>query len=87
MAIRADEAIIEVDLCILVFRVKYFSKLQQTEIQELKTSFQWKYKKLKDQESEILKHLTLDKPPKYYSVYAIQNIERVFKSLNWDIKR
>ena len=87
MAIRADEAIIEVDLCILFFLVKYFSKLQQTEIQKLKTYFQWKYKKLKEQESEILNNLTLDQSPKYYHVYSIPNIERVFKSLNWDIKR
>lgn len=70
MAIRADEAIIEVDLCILFFLVKYFSKLQQTEIQKLKTYFQWKYKKLKEQESEILNNLTLDQSPKYYHVYS-----------------
>lgn len=82
MAVRADQAIIEVDLCILVFLVKYFSKSQQAKIQELKTYFQWKYKELKDQESEIL-----DQPPKYYYVYSIPNIEKVFKSLNWDIKR
>ena len=87
MAIRADEAIIEVDLCILIFLVKYFSKLQQTEIQKLKTYFQWKYKKLKDQESEILNDLTLDQPPKYHHVYSIPNIEKVFKSLSWDIKQ
>jgi hypothetical protein len=87
MVVRADEAIIEVDLCILVFLVKYFSKFQQTEIQKLKTYFQWKYKKLKDQESKILNDLTLEQPPKYYHVYSIPNIEKVFESLNWDIKR
>jgi len=76
---------------------KYFSKSQKSKINILKSNLKWKYKKLKTKEenSELnvdskydpsLDELTsFDSQGEYYSEDSIKNIERVFKSLNWDI--
>lgn len=78
LAIRADEVIIENELCILIFLEKYFSKTQEAKMNNLKSKLKWRHKNLKTKEE--------NSQGEYYSEYSIKNIERVFKSLNWDIK-
>jgi hypothetical protein len=98
MVIRADEAIIEVDLCILLFLMKYFSRTQESEINKLKLNLKRKYKELKNDKNKKLDELTLETEYdslynltslvtkcEYYSEYSIPNIEKVFESLKWDI--
>ena len=100
MAIRADEAIIEVNLCILIFLVKYFGNPQKSETNKLKSDLKRKYRELKNDRKKKLEESTLATENdsgdnstssvmkcEYYSEYSIQNIERVFKSLNWDINQ
>lgn len=83
------------------FFEKYFSKSQKSKINSLKSKLKWKYKTLKKEEEKKLGELNVDSKYdplldeltffdsqcEYYSEYSIKNIERVFKSLNWDIKR
>ena len=98
MAIRADAAIIEVELCTLVFLKKYFVQTQKPEISKLKSDLKRKYKELKNDRNKKLDESTLETEYdsrgnltssvmkcEYYSEYSIPNIEKVFESLNWDI--
>ena len=100
MAIRADEAIIEVDLCILVFLVKYFVKTQKSEINKLKLGLNRKYEKIINDKSKKISESTVETEHdsqgnllffvtkcEYYHQYSIPNIEKVFESLNWDINQ
>ena len=98
MVVRADEAIIEVDLCSLVFLIKYFSRTQESEINKLKSDLKRKYKELKNDRNKKLDESTSETEYdslgnltssvmkcEYYSEYSIPNIEKVFESLKWDI--
>ena len=99
LVIRADAVIIENELCILIFLEKYFSESQKSKINGLKSKLKWKYKtfKTKEENSKLnvdskydssLGELTfLDTQCEYYSESSIPNIERVFKSLNWDVNQ
>jgi len=62
LAIRADEVIIENELCILIFLEKYFSKTQEAKMNNLKSKLKWRHKNLKTKEE--------NSQGEYYSEYS-----------------